>query len=377
MSNPNEWLLLGEWLGWLYSLWAGLATWIKPLGPVALGTVVALGALWMLAYYALNLDRFGRPKLAVTLGLAAPLALVLLVVGLWDFGLGPWRWRLGLLALLGLGLILMHFFQRVVTKVAAVAWTTAKDSMSQPLFWVLLALGATAMILFPFVPHFTFGEDIKTLIKLLAIVLAVWSASVSIADEIEGRTALTLLSKPLGRLQLLLGKFIGILVPVAVMFIVLGALFLAAVSYKVVYDARETANPDPTWEQCRDEMVQVTPGLALSFFEATVLTSVAVAISTRLPMLANLLCCAAIYALGHLLPLLVDITADRLEYIGFVGRLLATLLPVLEYFSMETAISTGQAVPLAYVGAAALYCALYSGLALTVALFSFEDRDLA
>ena len=130
--------------------------------------------------------------------------------------------------------------------------------MSQPLFYVLLAIGVFGLILFPFIPYNTLGEDIKmvkdeglTLIMVLSIIMALWTASVSIADEIEGRTALTLLSKPVGRRQFILGKFLGILVPVAIMFLVLGAMFLASVSYKVVYDARETAQPEPTLAECQ------------------------------------------------------------------------------------------------------------------------------
>jgi ABC-type transport system involved in multi-copper enzyme maturation permease subunit len=103
------------------------------------------------------------------------------------------------------------------------------------------------------------------LIMVLSIVMALWTASTSIADEIEGRTALTLLSKPVGRREFILGKFVGILVPVAIMFLVLGALFLASVSYKVVYDARETAQSDPTLLDCQQEMLQIAPGLALAF----------------------------------------------------------------------------------------------------------------
>ena len=74
-------------------------------------------------------------------------------------------------------------------KVAAVAGVTAKEALSQPLFYVLMALGIFAILVFPFVPHFTFGEDIKmfkaeglTLIKLLTVIMAVWSASVAIAN---------------------------------------------------------------------------------------------------------------------------------------------------------------------------------------------------
>ena len=134
----------------------------------------------------------------------------------------------------------------VAPKVAAIGWTTSKEAMSQPLFYVLLTIGVFGLILFPYVPYNTLGEDIKmvkdeglTLIMVLSMLMALWTASVSIAEEIEGRTALTLLSKPVSRREFILGKFLGILVPVAIMFLVLGALFLASVSYKVVYDARE------------------------------------------------------------------------------------------------------------------------------------------
>jgi ABC-type transport system involved in multi-copper enzyme maturation permease subunit len=271
-----------------------------------------------------------------------------------------------------------------VPKVAAIAQVTAKEGMSQPLFYVILAIGAFALIVFPFVSYNTFGEDVKmlkaeglTLIKALAIFLALWTASVSIAEEIEGRTALTLLSKPVSRRQFILGKFLGILVPVLIVFLILGVIFLGTVSYKVVYDARETANPEPTTADCLQEMRQVSPGLGLAFMEAVVLASVSVAISTRLPMLPNLVICTAIYVLGHLVPTLVVSAAGQFPLVKFAGRFLAAILPGLEHFSMETSISTGQFVPLLYIVVAGVYCLLYAAAALILALLLFEERDLA
>ncbi len=64
-----------------------------------------------------------------------------------------------------------------------------------------------------------------TLIKVLAVILAVWTASVSISEEVEGRTALTLLSKPISRWKLVVGKFLGVIGPVVVMFLILSPLF--------------------------------------------------------------------------------------------------------------------------------------------------------
>lgn len=295
-----------------------------------------------------------------------------------------WLVALGLFiaaaALAALGTLMRLVFP----KVAAIGWTTAKEALSQPLFYVLLTIGVFGLILFPFVPYNTLGEDIKmvkdeglTLIMVLSILLGLWTASVSIADEIEGRTALTLLSKPVGRREFILGKFLGILVPVAIMFLILGALFLASVSYKVVYDAREGAQADPTLANCQAEMLQIAPGLLLAFMETVVLTSISVAISTRLPMLANLIICASIYVLGHLVPILANSAVGQLEFVRFVANLLAAILPVLDHFNISAGISTGQNVPPEYLAWAALYCVIYSSVAMLLALLLFEDRDLA
>jgi len=295
-----------------------------------------------------------------------------------------WMVGVGALIVVAVLYVVALLIRAAAPKVAAIAQTTAKEGVSQPLFYVLLAIGVFALIVFPFVSYNTFGEDVKmlkaeglTLIKVLAIVLALWTASVSVAEEIEGRTALTLLSKPVGRRQLILGKFLGILVPVAILFVVLGVVFLATVSFKVVYDARETSNPEPTPVECRNEMLQVSPGLGLAFMEAVVLASVSVAISTRMPMLPNLVICMAVYMLGHLVPTLVTSLEGQFPLVSFAGWFLAAVLPGLENFNMETGISTGQFVPLVYLGGAAIYCLLYTLAALLVALLLFEDRDLA
>ncbi len=283
------------------------------------------------------------------------------------------------------GLFVLYFLLRqLAPKISAVALVTAKEIMSQPLFYVVLALGGFALFAFIIVPYYTFGEDVKmlkdsglTLIMVLAILVAVWSASVSISDEIEGRTALTLLSKPIRRRQFILGKFLGILEPTLLLFIFLGVTFLITVSLKVVYDAREVAQPEPTWQTCYVEIVKILPGLVLAFLETVVLAAISVALSTRLPMVANLIVCSAIYVLGHLVPLLVASSVGKFEIVRFVGMFLATILPVLDHFNIQAAVAAGVDVPMQYLGLALLYCVLYSAIAMLAALAMFEDRDLA
>ena len=61
----------------------------------------------------------------------------------------------------------------------------------------------------------------------------------------------------------------------------------------------------------------------------------------------------------------------------FVGRLFATLLPVLEHFTIEAAVIGGVPVPWGYLAWAAVYAGLYSAIALLIALVLFQNRDLA
>ncbi len=293
--------------------------------------------------------------------------------------------RLPMIALSVVGIFLAYVLLRwLAPNVSNIATATAKEAISQPMFLLFLLGGAVALICFIYVPYNTFGEDVKMLkdsglstIMVLAILFSVWTASVSIADEIEGKTALTLLSKPISRRQFILGKYIGILWPVLLIFVLLGAVLMASVSYKVVYDARETSNPTPDWQLCHSEMISTTPGLVLAFFEAALLTAISVAISTRLPMLANLMIVGTIYVLGHLTPLIVQSSVGKNEFVAFFGKLVAVVLPMLDHLNIQPAIAAGQPVPLAYLGWAGLYTLIYITVAMLVALILFEDRDLA
>jgi ABC-type transport system involved in multi-copper enzyme maturation permease subunit len=297
----------------------------------------------------------------------------------------PLKWVLLAAVAILAGLFLLYLAIKLAAgKVAAILLTTAKEALSQPLFYVALVLGGSLILLFVYIPYNTFGEDVKmlkdsglTLITFLGILIALWTASLSVADEIEGRTALTLLSKPVGRTQFILGKFLGILAPVALLFVLLSVLFLACISYKLKYDARETSQQAPTAQQCQEEIVQIVPGLALAFLETVILTAISIAISTRLPMLANLTICLSIYALGHLVPLVANSDVGRFETVSFVAQLIAVILPNLDHFNVQAAVTNENMVSPTYLAWALAYCLLYSTFALLAALFLFEDRDLA
>jgi hypothetical protein len=263
-------------------------------------------------------------------------------------------------------------FRLGAPRVAAIASATTKEAIGQPVFSVAIIAGIALLLAFIVIPYNTFGEDVKmlkdsglTLIKVLALLVVVWTASVAVAEEIEGRTALTVLSKPLARWQFVLGKFAGLVLVATLVFLIL------------VYDARESSKTDPLWRECADEMITVVPGLVLSLLETILMAAVSLAVSTRLGMVPNLIVCFSVYALGHLVPLIVQSSVCKFAIVRFFGKLIATLLPVLDHFTIEAAVIGGAAVPWVYLGWAALYAALYSTLALLVALILFQDRDLA
>ena len=199
-------------------------------------------------------------------------------------------------------------------KSITIALATAKEAIRQPAFFVMAFFAGALLIITIFVSYFTFGEDIKmykdtglTTISFFCMLLALLTASSTVADEIEGKTAITLLSKPITRRQFIVGKFLGIELGVLALYALLGALFAAGVWYKFAYDIREAGGVVDSAKRW-DQVMQMLPGLALGFFEVTILTGISVAISTRLPMLANLVVCILVFFLGHLTPVLVDVS---------------------------------------------------------------------
>ena len=271
-------------------------------------------------------------------------------------------------------------------KVSAISLSTFKTEISQPLFLLVLLIGTFFMVGSIYIPYNTFGEDIKmykdsglTMIKVLAIFMAIWAAGKSVAEEIEGRTALTVLSKPVGRRQFILGKFTGISLSVAILFIILGAWFVFWTSYKPIYDGGEASTGTPEWTVCFTEAVRIIPAIFLAFLEVIIFVAISVAISTRFGILTNFLICFSIYVLGHLTPLIVQSNevVQSFELVVLFSQIISIIFPVLDHFDVQAAINTNRDVPLDYLGWAVIYCFLYGTMAMLLALVLFEDRDLA
>jgi ABC-type transport system involved in multi-copper enzyme maturation permease subunit len=307
-------------------------------------------------------------------------------------------------------------------KGGAVALAAFREGLRQAAYW-LLALAAVAMLaVISFIPYFTFGEELKMvkelgydLVMLPALVFGVYAAGESIHEEFEGRTAITLMSKPLSRRQFLLGKFVGILLAVMVMTWMLGWGFDWVKWFKGWYEADQDLEPvvPPNWVGLLaqraapwgeitmsflfgvglwfGEALDTLPGLVLGFCQVMVLLAIGVALVTRVPKIVTWVTCLVLFMLGHLAPVLVQI-AERMrqppaqpsataDLVYFMAQLFNALLPALEFFNLGPIIARDVLPdPLdyaLYIGSVVLYAVMYTAIVLLVGLVLFEDRDLA
>jgi hypothetical protein len=318
--------------------------------------------------------------------------------------------------------LVFDFFVVVITamlrfwpKGGAIALSAFREGVRQPMYWLLASTAFVLLTVFVFLPYFTFGEDhimYKELgydtIMLIAVVFGALAASMFVTDEIEGRTALTLLSKPVSRREFLIGKYVGILLAALLMFGFLGTFFEVTLLYKNFIDKTDPV-PQPEWISALLSYVPVgpladfvrgigmwcqhtldtLPGLVLSFSQVMVLVAIAATLATRVPMVVNLSTVVVIFLLSHLTPVLVQIGRQaRVDnpgpvsrLLGFVSQLCDMLLPDLESFRIEATVLTDNPLPpgafITYLASVMFYGVLYSVIVLFVGLILFEDRDLA
>ncbi len=302
-------------------------------------------------------------------------------------------------------------------KGGAIALAAFREGVRQPMFWLLFALAFAALGVSPFIPYFTFGEDHLVVreigydtIMLAAMIFGALAASMSISEEIEGRTAVTLMSKPVSRRHFLIGKFLGIAAASFVFFALLGTFFQGIALFKPFWDKMDPEST-PKWitdslaqwnltGQAADLMrgvglwthvtLEVAPGLILGCSQVLVIAALAVSLATRVPMVVNLVAVVVFFFLAHLTPVLVDIgqkaqhdkpgaVVSQLLY--FMSQLLNTFLPNLDYFRIDPALLKETPIEAidfsSYLMKVSTYGILYTSIMLLFGLILFEDRDLA
>ena len=307
------------------------------------------------------------------------------------------------------------------------------ELVSQPVF-LLLMTGAAMFEIFLATPYyFAFGDEPK-LIKnsVLAVMLlaglfgAVLSASASLAREIRAGTALAVLSKPVGRAQFLLAKYLGLMAALTVAtyvnltaaliasrmtFDAYGSTDLAAVGifaggvvaayalagfsnfflrrpfvsdavFALVFTITVAAFIIFNFTEQKESMNvmakvdwRLIPAGLLILFALWILAALALACSTRFDMIPTLAICSAFFLLGLMSDYLFGRPADKGSW---WATALYTVVPNWQNFWLADALETGKSTfHWGYVGKAFAYVVCYVGAALAVALTLFEDRELS
>ncbi len=147
----------------------------------------------------------------------------------------------------------------MITTVIPIARNALKESIRQPVFFVMLLLAAFIQLLNTWVVGFTMGAsnvpgevtaDDKMLLDvsmggifLLGIILAAFISTAAISREIDNKTVLTVVSKPISRTSVILGKFLGISVAMLVAILIMVAYLLFGIRHGIL----STAADDPVW----------------------------------------------------------------------------------------------------------------------------------
>ncbi|MBS3764403.1 MAG: ABC transporter permease [Planctomycetes bacterium] len=91
------------------------------------------------------------------------------------------------------------------------------EIIRQPIYGILLVVGIVLIAFSPLITMFTMMEDVKLAIDMglgtifmVGIVLSILSATQVISREIEAKTAGAVISKPVGRFIFVAGKFLGV-----------------------------------------------------------------------------------------------------------------------------------------------------------------------
>jgi ABC-type transport system involved in multi-copper enzyme maturation permease subunit len=120
---------------------------------------------------------------------------------------------------------------------------TFQEAIVQPIYALVLALGAVILMVYGALPFFTLGEDTimyksvgLDVILVLVLISTLFATSKSIFEEIEDRTMLTLMSKPVRKWEVLVGKYLGIILAAALAIVLLGSILCLCTWWRIPSD---------------------------------------------------------------------------------------------------------------------------------------------
>jgi len=231
------------------------------------------------------------------------------------------------------------------------------------LFVLLLIAGAI------FLGELSAGQEAKIIVDLglsamllFGVFIAIFVGVGLVYKEIERRTLYAILSKPIGRGQFLLGKYLGLCLTLLINVLVMGI----GVSLALIY-VRRGWNP---------LALQIWPAIFLIYFELMIITAVALLFSSFSSPALSALLTFFVFIIGHFSADLKNLaTTANSAAARLLFRTLYYLLPNLANFSLITPAAHGVTPSASAFALATVYMFVYVGVLLAAATLIFSRRN--
>ncbi|HZI92640.1 MAG TPA: ABC transporter permease subunit [Patescibacteria group bacterium] len=250
-------------------------------------------------------------------------------------------------------------------KTLAIATNTFREAIRDRILYLILVFAILMIGSSRILSLLTVGAEEKIVkdiglasISLFGVATAIFVGVGLVFKEIEKRTVYTLVSKPISRSQFILGKYLGLVLVLAVNVAVMTAFFFGVLLAKGWMD------------------LAIGRAIFLIFIELMLVTAIAILFSSFSTPILSSLFTVTFYVIGHLSWGLL-LLADKLEgeFGRMVCRVLYRLLPNLDAMNVKGAVVHGIEVPLAQVCAASVYGLSYTAIVLGLAALVFRRRD--
>jgi ABC-type transport system involved in multi-copper enzyme maturation permease subunit len=263
--------------------------------------------------------------------------------------------------------------------IAKIAVNVFKESVRDKVLYNLVFFAVLLMAASYLIGQLTAGQDVKIMKDLGLAATAVFGLFIAVfigiglvSKEVERRSIYALLSKPIRRDELILGKYAGLVLTLLINVAVMAAALYAVLAY---YDATVEGMARERWDAPALDPALLQP-IAMILVELMLVTAIALFFSTfSSPILAAVLT-FGLYVIGHF-----NADLKNFEQVVeskpavWVARTLYYVLPNFAPFDIKSDIVHGRPVSLGYMAWTSGYAALYITLLLVIAIVIFSRRD--
>jgi Cu-processing system permease protein len=229
------------------------------------------------------------------------------------------------------------------------------------------------------------GAELKMLIdvglgsiRFFGMLIAVFLGTRLIPDEIEKRTIYTLLSKPVTRMQFLLGKFLGGLATVISNVALMGITFYIVFAIKAPQFAVPSAEGAPQYSM-EFMYANVAKAILLSFFELAVVMGIAVVASVVFSWILAAIFTFFVYFVGQMSDFfghLADPDAGASPVARVLLGAIYRILPHFDVFDVRESILTDIPVVWPYMAQTMGVAVVYIGIVLALGYLFFNQREV-